>query len=127
MDKTKFAFSKKRIALIAGVLFLVLGFAIAWSLPKDSQGYPGIKGEIASYAVDNAWMKMSGINYASHFGTIKVTAETVEIDTSNSSLCNGELQSQTEPEAGNHFVVKLDYRTLFGIPMKTRTFHICRW
>lgn len=115
--------NKKNILLFIAAFFLV-SIAIPLLHPKYPAGFTGIEREAAQSAISSAWEMNSGINYISNLGTIKIVAENVEIDKSESQLCQGEFHY---PEGeGKYFLVDLSYRAFFGIEIESYQLRICR-
>lgn len=94
-------------------------------MPDGTEKFSGVQKHAAEYMIDEAWVKASGINYGSIAGTIKITTEAVTEYESVSTICNAEFQDNSE-DGGDYYLVTVDYRTLFGIKLKSDTFHVCR-
>lgn len=132
MDKSqrKTRFSKKRIVFILVAIFFAFAFVLAWLWPDASTNYNDAREDAAKEGVKFIAQMSSGINYASHFGTIRLTAESVaetEAAKAVDSRCNTDFKSDAEPKATKYYTVVVGYRTLFGILIGTDPVRVCRY
>lgn len=118
--------SKKRVVIAAFVVFVLASLILPILWPNGSEKYSSVKQEAAIKAVEFVWSSLSGIDYATSFGTIKVSVDGVALGGADSQLCHNEFVSKNDLAEGNDFLVTVVYRGLFGLPIDTATFHICR-
>lgn len=116
---------KKLIIAFSALALLIIGVVTTISMPDGTEKLSGVKKHAAEYMIDEAWIKAGGINYGSIAGTVKITAEAVVEDKSESTICNAEFQDSSE-DGGDYYLVTIGYRTLYGVKLKSNTFHVCR-
>ena len=120
---------KKRILLALAALFFLAAFVLPWFWPDASANYSGVKRDAAIRGAKFASEMATGFNYAGHFGTIRITAESVAESGPNPGdlRCNSDFKSAADPSATNYYTVTVGYRTVFGILLNTERFHVCRY
>ena len=121
--------SRKRLifgAAAAGViLFFSIGTMVALSTSSGVEKFSGVEKRVAEHSVEVAWMRASGIDYGNILGTLKITAEDVQVNQTGNTRCGGDFIDRS-PDGADNYLVTVGYRTFFGILFDTDTLYICR-
>lgn len=116
---------KKFITVFSLLTFLVIGVITALTMPDGTEKFTGVQKHTAEYMIDEAWAKASGLDYTRIMGAIKITAESVTEDPTQSTFCNAEFHDSSE-EGTAAYRVTVGNRTLFGILLDTTSYRVCR-
>lgn len=107
------------------ILFLFVGTMMALSTPSGVEKFSGVERKAAEHSIEVAWMRSSGIDYGNIFGTLKITAEDVQVNQTGNARCGGDFIDRS-PDGADNYLVTVGYRTFFGILLDTDTLYICR-